>query len=68
MTDALNSLPYADKWGPIVIALIILIVGMFLAKLIRGFVRKSLSRVSALNRVNPDGSVTDLATPISMLV
>lgn len=68
MTEMLNSLPYADKWGPIVIALIILLVGMFIAKLIRGFVQKSLSRVSALNRVNPDGSVTDLATPISMLV
>ena len=64
----LSSLPFGDKLGPILIALVILVVGLILAKLIRGFVQKSLSKVSALNRVNDDGSVTDLATPIAMLV
>jgi len=68
MNDFLSSIPYGDKLGPILIALIILIVGLLLAKIIRGFVQKALSRVGALNRVNADGSVTDLASPIAMLV
>ena len=63
-----NAIPFGDKLGPIVVALIILVVGLFLAKLIRGFVQKALGNVGALNRTNPDGSVTDLATPIAMLV
>jgi len=64
----LSAIPFGDKLGPIVVALIILVVGLFLAKLIRGFVQKALGNVGALNRTNPDGSVTDLATPIAMLV
>jgi len=67
MSDLLSSPAFA-KITPILIALVILVVGLIIAKLIRGFVQKSLSKVSALNRVNPDGSVTDLATPIAMLV
>ncbi len=66
MKEMLTSL--GPTVAPIAIALLILIVGMFIAKLIRNFAKKSLSKVSALNRVNPDGSVTDLATPISMLI
>jgi len=64
----MNAIPFADKLGPLVIAIIILVVGLILAKIIRGFVKKALSKVGALNRVNADGSVTDLATPIAMLV
>jgi len=67
-TGFLDAIPFGDKLGPIVVALIILVVGLFLAKLIRGFVQKTLGNVGALNRTNPDGSVTDLATPIAMLV
>jgi len=67
MSDLLSSPAFA-KITPILIALAILIIGLIIAKLIRGFVQKSLSKVGALNRVNPDGSVTDLATPIAMLV
>lgn len=67
MSDLLSSPAFA-KITPILIALVILVVGLIIAKLIRGFVQKSLSKVGALNRVNPDGSVTDLATPIAMLV
>lgn len=72
MNDAasgfLDAIPFGDKIGPLVIALIILIVGLFLARLIRGFVQKALGKVDALNRTNPDGTVTDLATPIAMLI
>lgn len=64
----LSSIPFGDKIGPILIALVILVVGLLLAKFIRGVVQKFLGNVSALNRTNPDGSVTDLATPIAMLV
>jgi len=64
----LSSIPFADKLGPIIIALAILIIGMIIARLVRKFLQKSLSNVSMLNRVNSDGSVTDLATPIATLV
>jgi len=63
MNDFLNS-----KFGPILIALAILIVGLILASLIRKILSKALGRVSVLNRTNADGSVTDLATPIAKLV
>ena len=66
MTDASSGL--LSSLTPILIAIAILVIGLLLAKFIRGLVQKSLGRVDALNRVNPDGSVTDLATPISMLV
>ena len=71
MNDASSGLlssPIIAKLTPILIAIVILIVGLLIAKFIRGLVQKSLGRVDALNRVNPDGSVTDLATPISMLI
>ncbi len=71
MNDASSGLlssPIVAKLTPILIAIVILIVGLLIAKFIRGLVQKSLGRVDALNRVNPDGSVTDLATPISMLI
>ena len=64
----LSSIPFGDKLGPIIIALAILIIGMIIARLVRKFLQKSLSKVSMLNRVNSDGSVTDLATPIATLV
>ncbi len=64
----LDAIPFGDKIGPILIALIILIVGLFIARLVRSFVQKTLSSVDALNRTNPDGTTTDLATPISMLI
>lgn len=71
MNDASSGLlssPIVAKLTPILIAIVILIVGLLIAKFIRGLAQKSLGRVDALNRVNPDGSVTDLATPISMLI
>jgi len=71
MNDASSGLlssPIIAKLTPILIAIAILIIGLLIAKFIRGLVQKSLGRVDALNRVNPDGSVTDLATPISMLI
>lgn len=67
-TSGLLSSPIIAKLTPILIAIAILIIGLLIAKFIRGLVQKSLGRVDALNRVNPDGSVTDLATPISMLI
>jgi hypothetical protein len=72
MNDAaggfLSAIPFGDKLGPILIALLILIVGLFLARLVRKFLQKTLSGVDMLNRKNADGSVTDLATPIATLV
>lgn len=72
MNDAaggfLGSIPFADKLGPILIALAILIIGLFIARLVRKFLQKTLSRVDILHRSNADGSVTDLATPIATLV
>jgi len=53
---------------PLAIALAILIIGLIVAKIVRGVLKKALGRVGALNRTNADGSVTDLATPIATLV
>lgn len=54
--------------GHALIGLAILIIGLFVVKLIGGIFRKMLSKVDALHRTNPDGSVTDLASPIASLV
>jgi len=64
----ISALPMGDKLWPILVALIILIVGLFIAKIIRAVLRKALSKVGLLNRTNADGSVMDLATPTATLV
>jgi len=64
----ISALPMGDKLWPILVALIILIVGLFIARIIRGILRKALSKVGILNRTNSDGSAMDLATPIATLV
>lgn len=64
----LGGLPFADKLGPVLIALAILIIGLIIAKIVRKFVQKALSKVDALHRENSDGSITDLATPIATLI
>lgn len=67
-TGFLSNLPFADKLGPILIALAILIIGLIIAKIVRKVVLKALGRVDALHRENADGSITDLATPIATLI
>ena len=64
----LGGIPFADKLGPVLIALAILIIGLIIAKLVRSFVQKALSKVDSLHRENSDGSITDLATPIATLI
>ena len=64
----LSSLPFGETLAPILIALLILIVGMMIARFIRGLLRKSLGSVSFLNRTNADGSQMDLATPIVTII
>ncbi len=64
----LNSIPMGKQLWPVLVALAILIIGMIIAKIIRGFVRKALGNVNALQRQGADGSVTDLASPIASLV
>ena len=64
----LQTVPLGPQMWPILVALIILIVGTLIAKIIRKLVAKGLSKVSLLHRENSDGSVTDLASPIASLV
>ena len=54
--------------GHALLGLAILIIGLFIVKLIIGVFRRMLQKVSMLHRTNPDGSVTDLVTPIASLV
>jgi len=68
LESMLSSLPFGETLAPILVALIILIVGMIVAKFIRGILRKSLGKVGALNRTSSDGSTMDLATPIVTIV
>lgn len=64
----LDSIPMGKQLWPIFVALIILVVGMIIAKIIRKVVTKALSKVDALQRESADGTITDLASPIAMLV
>jgi len=54
--------------GHALIGLAILIIGLFVVKMIVGVLKRMLTKVSALHRTNPDGSVTDLVSPIASLV
>ena len=54
--------------GHALIGLVILIVGLFVVKIIAGFFKKMLMKVSALHRTNEDGTTTDLASPIASLI
>lgn len=63
-----SAIPMGDQLWPILVALIILIVGLFIAKIVRAILRKVLGKVGALNRTNADGSTLDLASPIATLV
>ena len=64
----LSNIPFADKLGPVLIALAILVIGLIIAKVVRKLAQKALGKVDILHRENSDGSVTDLATPIATLI
>ncbi len=68
LESMLSVLPYGETLAPIVVALIILIVGLVIAKFIRRILRGSLGKVAVLNRKKSDGSTLDLATPIVTIV
>lgn len=64
-------LPRFLTHGPLANALIglaILIIGLFVVKIICGFVRKGLHKVNFLKHTNEDGSQADFASPIASLV
>lgn len=63
-----SAIPMGEQLWPILVALIILVVGLILAKIVRRVLQKMLSGVSLLNRENADGSHLDLASPIATLV
>jgi len=54
--------------GNALIGLAILIVGLFIVKILAGVFRTILSKVSVLNRVESDGTETNLVTPIVALI
>lgn len=64
----ISALPMGDKLWPILVAIIILIVGLFLARIIRSILKKVLGKVGILKRTNADGSEMDLATPIATMI
>ena len=74
MNDAMNSL--TEFLGPIgsgalghaLIGLLILVVGLIAVKFLAGIVGRALKRVGFLSRVNADGSVTDLVSPLKSLI
>ena len=68
LESMLSALPFGATLGPILVALIILVVGLMIAKFIRRILRGSLGKVAALNRKKSDGSTLDLATPIVTIV
>ncbi len=58
----------SSAFGHALIGLAILIIGLFIVKLAVGVVKRMLKNVSVLHRTDPDGSVTDLVSPIASLL
>ena len=54
--------------GQALIGLVILVVGLVIAKFIAGIVLRMLRKVEFLHRTNDDGTITDLASPIGSLI
>jgi hypothetical protein len=67
LTDLLGPAG-SSAFGHALIGLAILVIGLFVVKFIVGIFRRMLKKVSMLHRTNPDGSVTDLATPVASLI
>lgn len=74
MNDIINRL--TDFLGPAgsgalghaLIGLAILIIGLFVVKFFVGIFKRMLAKVSILHRTHPDGTVVDLASPITSLI
>ena len=74
MTDIISK--FTDLLGPAgssafghaLLGLAILIIGLFIVKIFIGVLKRMLTKVSVLHRTDPDGSVTDLVSPIASLV
>ena len=54
--------------GHALVGLVILVVGLVVARFFTGVASRLLKRVGFLNRVNADGSVTDLVAPVTALI
>jgi len=54
--------------GNALVGLAILIIGLMIVKFLVGIGKKLLARVPALRRTDPDGTVTDLASPVASLI
>ncbi len=67
LTDLLGPAG-SSAFGHALVGLAILVIGLFIVKFIVGIFRRMLKKVSMLHRTNPDGSVTDLATPVASLI
>ncbi len=67
LTDYLGP-ALSSTLGNALVGLVILIVGLFVVKLLAGLVSRTLKKIEVLHRENPDGSVTDLATPLASLI
>ncbi len=67
LTDILGPAG-SSALGKALIGLAILVIGLFVVKLFVGIFKRMLSKVAVLRRENPDGSVTDLVSPIASLV
>ena len=58
----------SSAFGHALLGLAILIIGLFIVKMFVGVLKRMLTKVPVLHRTNPDGSVTDLVSPIASLV
>lgn len=54
--------------GHALIGLAILVVGLFVVKFLVNIFKRLLKKVAVLHRTDPDGSVTDFASPIASLI
>ncbi|MDC0357399.1 mechanosensitive ion channel [Oligoflexia bacterium] len=58
----------SGKLGHALIGLVILVVGLFLVKVVSGFICRMLKKIEFLYRTSSDNSVTDMASPLASLI
>jgi len=64
----LATIPLGQQLWPILVALLILVVGLMIAKIIKKVASNALTKISALQQKNADGTTSDLAAPIASLI
>lgn len=67
ITEALGP-AVSGQLGHAIVGLLILVLGLFIVKIISGFIASGLKKVGVLYRTDEDGTTSDFASPIASLI